>query len=338
MKTVFIIGAGANVEIGMPSGEELKKEIGEHLDFSQIAKGGVSGNPIIYRAMEKALGRKNEQIFKLASTIKEAMLHSISIDNFIDAHRHEAEIALCAKLAIVASILYAEKQSHIYNYVIYNKQEELSKTWYPLFFQKISEGCDINEFTKRLKDISFIIFNYDRCFEYYMLYAIQAYYKVSARATSIVEQMNIIHPYGRIGDFKKLPLGESLKPSELLGYCQNISTFTEHSEKTKEERTATNNFIEYANRIIFLGFAYHQINLDLLFTNTDYEGSLADPAPLIGHLDCYGTGYDIHKDERKYIQKLLKGMYPRIEHCYISNASCTQFFKDFWHRLSFRWE
>jgi hypothetical protein len=276
------------------------------------------------------------QIVKLASTIKEAMLHSISIDNFIDAHRHEAEIALCAKLAIVVSILYAEKQSHIYNYVNFNKQEKLSETWYPLFFQKISEGCDINEFIKRLKDISFIIFNYDRCFEYYMLYAIQAYYKVSTRATSIVELMDIIHPYGRIEDFKSLPLGEHLNPTKLLGYCQNISTFTERSEKTKKGRIAINHRIEYANRIIFLGFAYHKTNLDLLFINTDQKGSPANRVPLSGHLNCYGTGYKIHEDERKYIQELLKSMYPRIERCDISDVSCTQFFKDFWHRLSFR--
>jgi len=38
MNTVFVIGAGANVEIGMPGGKELKKDIAEFLDFSLIEK------------------------------------------------------------------------------------------------------------------------------------------------------------------------------------------------------------------------------------------------------------------------------------------------------------
>jgi len=336
MRTVFVIGAGANVEIGMPGGNELKKEIAERLNFEFIRRGDVDKDRTIFDALVKISRNDIDQVFGLASTVKEAMPFAISIDNFIDAHRNEPLIALCGKLAIVKSILTAEKESDVYRYFKTGNQN-FAKTWYPLFFQKITEGCEINEFIERLKDISFIIFNYDRCFEYYMIHAIDAYYKIGAvKAKGIVNAMNIIHPYGTIGDMDRIPLDASLYYDELIGCSQNIRTFAEYSRETKEEQTSIKHLIDRANRVIFLGFAYHQINLDLIFNYKGYAVTLVDPAPPSDRVDCYGTGFKISENDRKYIQFLLKRMDSRIETCDISGDSCTDFFFNFWHRLSFR--
>jgi len=337
MRTVFVIGAGANTEIDMPSGKDLKQEIAEHLDFKQIAKGGVSGNMNVYNAMKKYFGINNEhQVFNIAATISEAMPQSISIDNFLDAHRNEPNINIGGKLAIVASILYAESKCHFKYINLYNLWDNiLTDTWYPLFFQKISEKCDINEFIERLKNISFIIFNYDRCFEFYMRYAIDSYYKTGERSINVVNQMNIIHPYGVVGDFPKTPFGKSLSPSELIEHCKNIRTFTEESEETRKERASVKQLIDRANRIIFLGFAYHQTNLDLLF---DINKPIPKTAVLkpTDKIECYGTGKGISENDRKYIQSLLWRIDPRLKESDISGDSCADFFNNFWYRISFQ--
>ncbi|MCL2762221.1 MAG: hypothetical protein FWD36_03305 [Treponema sp.] len=334
MKTVFVIGAGANVEIGMPSGNQLKKEIAGMLDFSSLRRGMVSGNLNIYSAMQHAL-KNNEQILNIADTIKEAMPHAISIDNFIDAHRNEPGIILCGKLAIMESILLAEKKSYLYSYLS-NDNEKILSTWYPLFFQKITEGCDINEFIERIKDISFIIYNYDRCFEYYMIHALCIYYKIGKKiAENIVEKMNIIHPYGTIGGINEMPIDTTLSINQLLYLANNnIRTFAEDSEKTKRERCAIRDIMNNANRVIFLGFAYHPMNLEVLFK---YIGiGSTKTVILTEHIQCYGTGFGISEKDRNHIQSLLKETTSRIDQCDISDVSCTQFFNDFWYRLSFR--
>jgi len=80
-------------------------------------------------------------------------------------------------LVIIKSILAAEQKSYVYHY-FENNNQKLVEIWCPLVFQKITEGCEINQFIERLKDIYFIIFNYDQCFEYYMINAINTYYKI----------------------------------------------------------------------------------------------------------------------------------------------------------------
>jgi len=331
MKNVFVIGAGANVEIGMPSGEELKKEISKQLDFQRVIEehSSINGNLYIMSAMEKIFNKDREKILNMAESIKHGMIHSISIDNFIDAHRHEKDIAVCGKLAILASIINAENKSDLFSYRNEAKENNLFKTWYPSLFKKMSEGCDIKEFIDCLKENSFIIFNYDRCFENYMMYAIASYYGVNTRARSIVQRMNIIHPYGIAGDFNKIPLGMPYTSIELLENYKKIRTFTESSEITKKIKSSIRETINKADRIIFLGFAYHKINLDLLFKpleNETMSGSFAW---------CYGTGYGISEKDREQIQDTLIKIDPRITRCEISGKTCSQFFDDYWHRLSF---
>jgi len=336
MRTVFVIGAGANVEIKMPSGKELKDEIAKRLNFKLKADETMRHDTVVYEALLYSLNRNQEQVLSVAKTIREAMPVAISIDNFIDAHRNEPAIELGGKFAIIRSILAAEKNSEL-NYLINNKRNTVDQTWYPLFFQKITEGCQINELIERLRNISLIIFNYDRCFEMYMIHALSVYYKIYRnQAENIVDGMNIIHPYGIIGDRRKISSDAELYYNELIELSKNIRTFAEDSDQTRDERTKIKHLIDRANRIIFLGFAYHQLNLDLLFRYPGYAVTLVDPAPPSEKVDCYGSGYSISENDRKYIQDLLKRMDSRIDHCDISGVTCVQFFNDFWYRLSFR--
>jgi len=330
MRTVFVIGAGANVEIGMPSGDELKKEIVKKLDFKSTTDGGDNH---LYNVFVSAFGN-HRRLSAIAETIREALPFAISIDNFLDAHRNETDVVLGGKLAIIVSILEAERKSSLYNFIYDDFNNIIQDTWYPLFLRKITEGCEINEFIERLEDISFIIFNYDRCFEYYMPKALRIYYQIGqAQAESIVEKMKIIHPYGIIGNTNNL--GGSIPLVKLVQYAQNIRTFTEYSEETREEQTSIKHIIDRASRVIFLGFAYHRLNLGLLF---DYPGgavTLVDKAPLSAVVECYGTGYGISEGDRKYIQDFFKKLDTRIGYSDISGDTCTQFFNNFWYRLYF---
>jgi len=48
LPTVFIIGAGANAEFGMPTGATLKEQIGKALNFGRDTRGLLVGDRSLY--------------------------------------------------------------------------------------------------------------------------------------------------------------------------------------------------------------------------------------------------------------------------------------------------
>jgi hypothetical protein len=84
-------------------------------------------------------------------------------------------------------------------------------------------------------------------------------------AVGIVDKADIIHPYGTVGALARVPFGgnEEIR----LDYAelgQGIKTYT---ERVEEEKTLDkiHQAINQADAIVFLGFAFHKQNMELLF-------------------------------------------------------------------------
>jgi hypothetical protein len=139
-----------------------------------------------------------------AKIIRDAMPQAISIDNFIDSHKENKSIELCGKIAIVRSIIEAEKNSTIYiDSETLEKRIDFSKTedcWLTPFTIILTENCRAKNLPERLKSISFVIFNYDRCVEHYIYHAIKNYYNLSdSKVSELVKNIEFQHPYGSLG-------------------------------------------------------------------------------------------------------------------------------------------
>jgi hypothetical protein len=357
MRTVFVIGAGANTEIGMPSGNDLKINIASLLNLTTDGSGSPLGDDIIRDAIyinyRDSFGYINsDMVDKLMGTavnISKAMPLSISIDNYIEAHKPDQQIAFCGKLAIVRAILEAEHNCVLFDaynrpphtVIAHEKNKQMNNSWYPLFFQKITEGCHVDELAKRLDDISFIIFNYDRCFEYFIYYALMVYYNIDQnKARGLVQSLHINHPYGTVGDLwdnkGKCTFGVSPDSTQLIRLAQRIKTFTESIDDEENSNNRIQYLIERMDRIIFLGFAYHDQNLNLLF---NYHGDLCvtDGVPLSNNANCYGTGHGMSDKDLEYLCKVvLQEKYGKPIYCDIPKVTCSTFFCDFWYRLSFK--
>jgi len=357
MRTVFVIGAGANVEIGMPSGEELKTKIADILNFSRKTDGRRGGDDIVFDAINLQSRGTNDTVnssmfdslYSAAINTSNAMALSGSIDNFIESRKNESGIAFCGKLAITKAIIDAEYNCALphdnnmpLSRIIREKNDDfLRKSWYPLIFQKIVEGCQLNTLEKRLDDISFIIFNYDRCFEYFMYNSLKTYYNLEhITAKVIVQNLHINHPYGTVGDLwderDRLTFGKMPHSTQLLTLADKIKTFTEN---VRDEVNASNNrilyLIERTNRVVFLGFAYHDQNTNILFKQ---PGKLyvVDGVGLTDSITCYGTGYDFSDNEIASIYNELKEKDKRISNIEILPVKCSEFFQKFKRELSFK--
>lgn len=150
-KTVFIIGAGASAEVGLPVGSNLKALIAKTLDiYFERGSGVTRGDLDVYQALRLAAEQDPkpndslQALYHAGLRIRDAMPQAISIDNFIDTHSGDKQIELCGKLAIVRTILDAESRSRLF--IDYLKSDRklnfvnLQDTWFGSFFMRLFEN------------------------------------------------------------------------------------------------------------------------------------------------------------------------------------------------------
>lgn len=277
-KTVFIVGAGASCEAGLPSGEEIKKNIADLLNFRfSYGIGLESGDSQIYHALEEHVallgGQRGDTnpYLRACMSIRGVVEAAISIDNLLDAHHGDEKIELCGKLAIVKSILNAESKSKLRDENIGGesfKLRDLLDTWYVGFFRMLTEGVRNGGEKNIFDNVTIITFNYDRCIERFLLHALAEYYmKDSNWAISIVRELKIIHPYGKVGDLhwenpnSATSFGNA--GARLLPISKQIKTFAEGLVNA-DLMDEIHNVLLAAETLVFLGFAFHPANLELL--------------------------------------------------------------------------
>lgn len=278
-KTVFVVGAGASCEAGLPSGEKLKGQIADLLDIRfEDGFNQNSGDRQITQALREAVmtpegraGDINPYLYKAWRIRDVVPAAAISIDNYLDAHQGDLAMELCGKLAIVRSILNAESQSKLK----YQERgvdrfnlRDLMGSWYVGFFQMLTENVSKANIKNIFDNVSIITFNYDRCIEQFLVQTLSDYYEITYEdAAKIVEKLNIFHPYGKVGPLpwqdrsKAIPFGS--QNAKLLDLARQIKTF---SEGLDDEALigGMHSAIAASETIIFLGFAFHPNNMNLL--------------------------------------------------------------------------
>jgi hypothetical protein len=349
--TVFVVGAGASKEAKLPTGDELKKEISERLNMQGEGFHLESGDPIILNALRLHVLQPDGSSSDIDPYIQEclnicgALPLAISIDNYIDQHRDNKKIELCAKLAIVQSILDAERNSLLH----FEKQRldsninfhGLSGTWYLSFFKLLTDNCTKNELKVRFESIILIIFNYDRCVEHFLYCALQRHYGLNEiEAAKLVKNINIYHPYGSVGLLPwintngAVNFGLKPKPKQLLEISQQIKTFTEVTDPKLSEIIEIRKHMSEAQRLVFLGFAFHKLNMELIAP--EYENARG----VTGNV-CFATTKGISKDDQDVVKKQIAKLYHSRENRYkdvlikINNTECGPFFSEFWRSLAF---
>ena len=344
-KTVFVIGAGASKEVSLPTGAELKSIIASLLDmrFNNFGSALQHGSYEIVQALRQKVmlpdrreGDINPYLHE-AWHIRDALPQAISIDNFIDAHKENEKIALCGKLGIVKSILDAERQSLL---AIDEQRGDstidfrrLDKTWYIPFFQQLTENCGKDDLLGRFQSVTLIIFNYDRCIEHFIFHALKNYYKIANEAAAeLVQAINIYHPYGHVGTLPWLKRNGSVvygadpHPEQLLDIASKIKTFTEGTNPDSSKIIQIRNHMNELDRLVFVGFAFHKLNMQLLAPEDTEPQS---------KLDCFATAHGISSSDQEVIQDLLRSLYQRDIRIRMSSSTCSDFFNEYWRSLSF---
>jgi hypothetical protein len=304
-RVLFIVGAGASTELGLPTGRQLLT------DLSKIAKrpGEIyfdspdHYNPnielpddlrtcLIREAQRRSggvWGAEFQRLCEIALWISRNAPLAPSIDNLLHSHKSDPDIVLVGKLMIAQCLIFAEANSIVgpkdlrtddkFAFLKRSKKIKLSDkeitisgtdNWLTRLFWLLAEESSFEDFLKRLANIDFVCFNYDRCIEHYLVNAASSYFKLDdGQVSRTLEAVRVVHPYGSLGDLVvrgQVAHGFGLQ-SDFETSAQRIRTFTEGVGQDGLHEDVKGR-IEAASFILFLGFGFLQLNMDLLFGNS----------------------------------------------------------------------
>jgi len=273
--TVFVIGAGAGFDVGMPLGDKLSQIIGEKLRITFEGNQQTSGDSLIMEATRqhaKANGQNANVYRRAAFGVAGGIAYSRSIDSYLHAHKDDKPLQVCGKLAIARTILEHEKGSALVAQKGHEFRDatKVNGSWLGAFMYGLQEGIVVSENLGDIfKHLTIVNFNYDRCIEHFLFNAMQAWSgKDEREVAERMKGLRIYHPYGSVGDLPwqsgdGIEFGAEADEFGLLKSSSRIRTFNEEVEdatKLGEIRDA----MCAASRVIFLGFHFHSQNMELI--------------------------------------------------------------------------
>lgn len=278
-KTVFVVDAGGSFEVGLPVGDGLAIDITSRLRPPTSATTRPADEKIA-DAIHTLSSHNEEDVvawFQAASSIALSMPLALSIDNYLHTHSDNSRIVQIGKLAIARCILAAEAKSELFVrggtiinfHNLHSKYRMLKKSpsWHNLLFKMLTENVKGNNLSHIFKDVCIITFNYDRCIEQYLTHAFAQFIGMPInQARDLVSGLEIIHPYGVVGDYfgsYRTEFGSDLDHLRLVEVVNKIRTFTEQITDD-DMMDVLNERLTEAHNVVFLGFSFGDMNIKLL--------------------------------------------------------------------------
>lgn len=311
-KNVIVVGAGASKEYGLPTGVELAGKIAQLADirFDYGGREMASGDYQIVDTLRTLAKKKNTNqginpYLHAAWRIRDNMGLAPSIDNFLDTHRNDEFLVAFGKIAICHSIQVAESKSKLFvdssqgSHLL--KTAGIRETWLVQLFKLLVAQRNYEDFLVALSQITFVSFNYDRCIHQFFYFACTSYFNLDREGQErLLSALTILYPYGTIGAFSaaesRTSFGIMNYRDQLIEASDQIRTFTEGAESNLVDQIRQ--AIGEAEIVMFLGFGFLQLNMDLLFQNGVFP-----PIRVIG------TGKGLSKDSISEVELELSEIF-----------------------------
>jgi hypothetical protein len=288
--TVFILGAGASVPYGFPTGYKLKRDI-LNIPFSRNLERGKlqKTNPNYSKVWSYIIKEYHEEmVISFFSELKKSGFYSV--DAFLE-HR-DIYIDLGKTLISMELIKYEDE-----NQLYLNPDE----SWYQYLYHNILRAS-FKEFSTN--NVAFITFNYDRSLEQFFLNAIMNDYgKTEDEAALLMKSIPIIHLHGLLGNLPAFSsessrlYNSSITP-DILEICRSKIKIIHEGISEDEQFKEAHKLLSEAKQIWFLGFGYDKTNIERLNL----------PNLLRSNQNVFGTTFKMEQGEvMRYVYNGLNG-------------------------------
>jgi len=253
--TVLILGAGASMPYGFPSGDQLKERIISSLEsFPKRAGPGTQLENLMH---ESGINPRHIEEFR----DELAGAHHITIDQFL---QNRSNFERVGKLAIAATLLPFERDSIFPMLKPWKTHPDVTRQvaegWYGYFAKQLNLSA--SDWGRGL--LTIVTYNYDRSLEHYLFTILKSTCdKSPEECWKIFRGIPIVHVYGELGPYQPfgdgLPYGPPLDLITAREAANNIRIM--HEAKDEEFISQAKQAIRDAEVICFLGFGYHRENL-----------------------------------------------------------------------------
>jgi hypothetical protein len=288
-RTVIVLGAGASVPYGFPTGPALCDEIATAL---QDPRAGLA------LALAAATG-DHPRVLEFGRLLRESRKYSV--DAFVEGRPDFLDVA---KAACAARLLPLEVAGNL---------RAPGGDWYRYLFNRMMRSTPEDFLQNQL---SVVTFNFDRSFERAAFDAALASYPINKeKAGALVRHLGVSHVHGSLGGCPWL--GESgieygnANPSEQA--IQKAASSIRLVHETTEDNDLIRAQFRRAEVVCFLGFGYHQFAMRKL------------PLELVKGKLIFGTTLGIAGGEKMPIQKELRELDPNVR---LHNGDVLTFLRD----------
>lgn len=262
-RTVLVLGAGASIPYGFPSGQQLVDKLILDPDDPDIrqARNEVNISP--------------SQFDKFRTRLRDSAC--ISIDAFMGNRPDLAEIG---RLLIAEQLLVAEKSA----LSVFSRPDT---NWYRQLVDLIAP----NKEAVSKNQLTIVTFNYDRSLEFYLHRSLVARFNwTDEEVRQALSGLKIIHVHGSLGKLQwqagsdaPIPFGtgEQRVSSNAILYASKGIKVIHEAEDTTLEFEAAKDALQHARYVFILGFGYHPLNLARLGLHAPFK-SLAESSSIKG--------------------------------------------------------
>lgn len=247
--TTFVLGAGASIDYGYPSGKALKDKM--IIDI----KNQKSREYQLLRELNFDDYYIQQFILSLEKSGQK------SVDAFLE---NRLELVDLGKAAIAIQIIQCEQAQ---------KLHYAENNWYEYIYNKMNSPFE--EFDNN--HISFITYNYDRSLEQFLFLSLKnSYGKSDPEVAEKIGQIPIFHVHGIVGNLDwQTNKGWPYSPDRHIDRVKQVMLMINIISEIQDEKDHFSKawkILNNSERIIFLGFGYHKENIERLKLNELAEG------------------------------------------------------------------
>lgn len=261
-KTVLVLGAGASMPYGYPSGKDLRKRLCD----PELFWGPLSKRWFL-----------EEEIDNFCDSFQRSGM--ISIDAFLARRGKEPTFAGntlgdIGKYGISLALRERQELDHLFHSGAANPSRiDQTDHWYEYLWGRICEGIDQKNIQDLKKtQLSIITFNYDLSLEYYLVNAVVNSYGASViQARDLLSSIKMNHVYGCLSGN---PIASDSMDSYRFNFPedwrrismdkQNIQIIDEERAELDSSFLSAFNALTNADRIGVLGFSFDPTNMQRL--------------------------------------------------------------------------